>query len=304
MSTGFHLACHSSGSLASFIIDNSEKLNIDINAKDESGWTGFHIACKYGNYPSLVSLMLNKSKELNIDINAKVEDNQIMSQMNAFHKGLVPYGLTLEWCVEDLLNRTKDVSIPPNEKNDANVEILPPSKNNVPNVTILPPNKKDGPNVEILPPNKKNGPNIELLPPDENYQAFSTEEDDEANADILTTNDFQNETKNEKLQEKLPRDDNYVANGKTTKASATNVPQSKQNSSTDSNSVPSTRSKKYIQKQVKKRGTSTGRKASAATTEKAIKTTKAKTIFAKVKTKEKRITQSKFKRGAIKYIVK
>ena len=106
----------------------------------------------------------------------------------------------------------------------------------------------------------------------------------------------------------LPRDDKYVANGKTTEASVTNVPQSKQNSSTDSNLVLSSRSKKYIHKQVKKRGTSsTGRKnsaAQAATTEKAIKTTKAKTIFAKVKTKEKRITQSKFKRGAIKYIVK
>ena len=78
---------------------------------------------------------------------------------------------------------------PPNEKNDANVEILPPSKNNGQNVTILPPNKKDGPIVEILPPHN-NGPNIEILRPDENYQAFSTEEDDEANADILTTDDF------------------------------------------------------------------------------------------------------------------
>ena len=112
--------------------------------------------------------------------------------------------------------------------------------------------------------------------------------------------------KNEKLQEMLPRDDIYVANGngKTTEASVTNVPQSKQNSSTDSNSVLSSRSQKYIPQQVKKRGTSAGRKTSAATTEKAITTTKAKTIFAKVKTKEKRITQSKVKRGAIKYIVK
>ena len=62
----------------------------------------------------------------------------------------------------------------------------------------------------------------------------------------LPTNHFQNETKNEKLQEILPSDDNFVANGETTEASVTNVPQIKQNKSTDSNSVPSTRSKKYI----------------------------------------------------------
>merc|ERR1712197_202202 len=48
--TPFHLACrYGQAELAEFIMNNSAKLHIDLNAKDNNGWRAFHFACSYGH---------------------------------------------------------------------------------------------------------------------------------------------------------------------------------------------------------------------------------------------------------------
>ena len=47
--TPFHFACKLGHfNIAEVIVKNSTKLNIDLNVKDCSGFTGFHLACNYG----------------------------------------------------------------------------------------------------------------------------------------------------------------------------------------------------------------------------------------------------------------
>ena len=47
--TPFHFACKLGNfNIAEVTVKNSTKLNIDLNVKDCSGFTGFHLACNYG----------------------------------------------------------------------------------------------------------------------------------------------------------------------------------------------------------------------------------------------------------------
>ena len=47
--TPFHFACKLGHlDIAEVIVKNSTKLKIDLNVKDCSGFTGFHLACNYG----------------------------------------------------------------------------------------------------------------------------------------------------------------------------------------------------------------------------------------------------------------
>merc|ERR1712062_597540 len=52
------------------LLDNSER-NIDLNARDNYGWTAFMIACRYG-HKDVVQLILDNS-ERNIDLNARTD---------------------------------------------------------------------------------------------------------------------------------------------------------------------------------------------------------------------------------------
>ena len=46
--TPFHFACgNGQAGIAEIIMKNSAKLNIDLNAKDDDGWTAFHLACYF-----------------------------------------------------------------------------------------------------------------------------------------------------------------------------------------------------------------------------------------------------------------
>ena len=48
-------------------------VNIDLNIKDDSGMTGFHLAC-IDDELKVTELLVQKSFELNIDLNAKDVD--------------------------------------------------------------------------------------------------------------------------------------------------------------------------------------------------------------------------------------
>ena len=49
--TGFCIACvwQNNGKIVEMLIEKSTRFNIDLNAKDDNGWTGFHLACMNGN---------------------------------------------------------------------------------------------------------------------------------------------------------------------------------------------------------------------------------------------------------------
>ena len=71
--TAFHLACERGHTnLAKIIMANSAALKIDLNTKSEFGDTPYHSAC-YKGFNKVVEVMLDQSKILNIDLTA--EDN-------------------------------------------------------------------------------------------------------------------------------------------------------------------------------------------------------------------------------------
>ena len=71
--TAFHLACdRGHANVAKMIMANSAALKIDLNTKSEFGDTPYHSAC-YKGHTKVVQLMLDQSKILNIDLTA--EDN-------------------------------------------------------------------------------------------------------------------------------------------------------------------------------------------------------------------------------------
>ena len=71
--TAFHLACDRGHvNAAKIIMANSAALKIDLNTKSEFGDTPYHSAC-YKGHTEVVQLMLDHSKILNIDLTA--EDN-------------------------------------------------------------------------------------------------------------------------------------------------------------------------------------------------------------------------------------
>ena len=52
-----------------------QDVGIDLNAKDNSGWTALHMACYHGQTET-VQIMLNNWKEFGIDINAQNNQGQ------------------------------------------------------------------------------------------------------------------------------------------------------------------------------------------------------------------------------------
>ena len=58
--------------LVEIIIKNSSELKIDLNSKEEGGWTAFHLACcNYYNYSDIVEMIMKNSSALDIDLNIK-----------------------------------------------------------------------------------------------------------------------------------------------------------------------------------------------------------------------------------------
>ena len=69
--TPFHEACQNGpAGIADIIIKNSAKLNIDLNAKNNSGWTAFHYACYFGQ-SKIAEMIMKNSVKFNIELNAK-----------------------------------------------------------------------------------------------------------------------------------------------------------------------------------------------------------------------------------------
>ena len=53
---------------------NSAEFNIELNAKNNSGNTAFHLACLQGNV-KIVDMLMKNSAEFNIELNAKDDDS-------------------------------------------------------------------------------------------------------------------------------------------------------------------------------------------------------------------------------------
>ena len=51
-------------------LKRSIELNIDLNSKDQSGMTGFHLACVNGK-TSIVEMIIDNADSSNIDLKAK-----------------------------------------------------------------------------------------------------------------------------------------------------------------------------------------------------------------------------------------
>ena len=74
--TAFHLACdRGHTNVAKMIMSNSAALKIELNTKSEfeDGETPYHSAC-YKGHTKVVQLMLDQSKILNIDLTAEDDD--------------------------------------------------------------------------------------------------------------------------------------------------------------------------------------------------------------------------------------
>ena len=64
--TPFHLACHyGNAKIASMILEKSEDMNIQLNAKGVNDWTAFHLACRNGQ-TKIVEMLLKKAVGFNI----------------------------------------------------------------------------------------------------------------------------------------------------------------------------------------------------------------------------------------------
>ena len=72
--TAFHLACdRGHANVAKMIMANSAALKIDLNTKSEFGDTPYNSAC-YKGHTKVVHLMLDQSKTLSIDLTAEDDD--------------------------------------------------------------------------------------------------------------------------------------------------------------------------------------------------------------------------------------
>ena len=65
--------------IGKFLVQNSAKLNIDLNETDDSGRTIFHLAC-WNGHSKIAEILLKKSVELKIDVNATTKKGK-----TAFH---------------------------------------------------------------------------------------------------------------------------------------------------------------------------------------------------------------------------
>ena len=59
--------------IAKLLIEKSNELNIDLNAKNKEGQTGFHISCYqgYDGHLEIVKMLIQKSDEIKLELNAK-----------------------------------------------------------------------------------------------------------------------------------------------------------------------------------------------------------------------------------------
>ena len=69
-------------------MQKSAEFNIDLNAKDENGKTGFQRACE--NFTKLAEILIQKSTELDIDLNAKDNSGKTGGYI-LFYLGFVLY---------------------------------------------------------------------------------------------------------------------------------------------------------------------------------------------------------------------
>ena len=54
----------------SVLLKYSSEFNINLNAQDEAGYTGFHVACREG-FQKIVELIMKSSETVDINLNAK-----------------------------------------------------------------------------------------------------------------------------------------------------------------------------------------------------------------------------------------
>ena len=69
--TAFHITCVKGHSeIVEMLIQKSIELKIELNAKDIHGWTGFHHACCYG-FENIVEIMVDNAEFFKLDLTAK-----------------------------------------------------------------------------------------------------------------------------------------------------------------------------------------------------------------------------------------
>ena len=66
-------------------MQKSMKFNIDLNARDNSGYTAFHCACLEG-HPKIAEMLILKSTEVNIDLNAVTNSGKTAFHLAYFWK--------------------------------------------------------------------------------------------------------------------------------------------------------------------------------------------------------------------------
>ena len=101
--TAFHLACSNDNSnIAEMIITESGHLNIELNAKDRFDRTAFHLACSNEN-SNIAEMIIEESGHLNIELNS--EDNK---RRTPFHYAFERQNFNL---VEILIQKTTQINL-------------------------------------------------------------------------------------------------------------------------------------------------------------------------------------------------
>ena len=59
---------------------NSAEFNIDLNAKDNDGWTAFHWAC-FNGHTSIIKIMISKSESLKLNLTARANNGKTVFQL-------------------------------------------------------------------------------------------------------------------------------------------------------------------------------------------------------------------------------
>ena len=62
------------------MMKNAESAEIDLNSKDNYGWTAFHWACYWG-HSELVEMIMKNAESSEIDLEAKNNDNKTGYQL-------------------------------------------------------------------------------------------------------------------------------------------------------------------------------------------------------------------------------
>lgn len=78
-----------------FLVQNSAKLNIDLNERDDSRRTIFHLACWNGD-SKIAEILLKKSVELKIDVNATTKKGKTAFHLACQHASLKIVNILME----------------------------------------------------------------------------------------------------------------------------------------------------------------------------------------------------------------